>query len=524
MNAATPYICESPHEYERRLVNYAKSKQWCDFIICLRMNLDQHGERCNSIPRDFTETIIEQMLNCDTPQCAVDAFLSSCHSNDNGRFLRAVCKLGASIDVVQPLLSIQTTCEKMKDQLGRNPLIHYVICGTKASDPNVLTQLLAAFPYLPTLQDNEGLTALHWALRKPGQYWVTEQILDVSPESAAIRDIRGEVPLHVYCRGNVKSLRLLSKILICYPAGVLEENQFGVTPLQILWNEFAKTDASQLSEGFLLRDSSTTSATVSPQPLIMDDVVTTFTSRVKMLLLVATTGTLELHAPKTPAERKWSMLNAAAQIGQKCPSALFEFFLFFHFGHPMKCDEEGMLPIHIIAGSAPQRDELGETYMKKVLRNFSESASVADRNGMIPLHIAAAQKDGNGSILRALIAAYPEGARMVDKSGRLPIHHAIRNGQRWKDNMQILFDAYPLSLTTPDKNTGLYPFMLAACSDSCSFDVTFHLLRADPSFVKGAVPETKSDNKRKITVLDEVFEDTRSEIEDESRRKIRLFP
>jgi len=500
-------------EYERRLIHYARSQQWCDFVVFLRANIEHH--HCNIIFQIFTETIIEEMLNSDTPQFAVDAFLSSCHFTESERFLRAACKLGASYEVIQPLLKLKTSPEKMSDQLGRNPLIHYVKSCTKANNHKttrhkVLADLIVAFPYLPILPDGDGLTALHWALRNTVPGCVVEHLLQVSSASASIRDARGEIALHYFCRAGFKSWRLdvLSKILMCYPAGVLEENQLGETPVEILWKEFSKTqvckEIRQQAKDFLVSSRS------SSHRLIFSKVLATFLNCIKMLLLVATAGSLELHLPpKTTSEYyKWNLLNAASQIGTKCVTDLFEFLLFIHFRHPMKCDGEGMLPLHFIAASVPHRDELGEPHLRKVLRNFPESSTVADRKGMLPLHIASSKKEGSGSSLRALLAAYPEGAQIMDKSGRLPIHHAILAGGKWKNQVQILFDAYPLSLTAPDKNTGLYPFMLAAFCDSCSLDVSYNLLRADPSCV---VAERKVFTKRRKT--GEAVEESRLQAE-----------
>jgi hypothetical protein len=79
------------------------------------------------------------------------------------------------------------------------------------------------------------------------------------------------------------------------------------------------------------------------------------------------------------------------------------------------------------------------------------------------------------------------------KRGRLPLHYAVLSGKRWNEGLKILRNAYPDSLIKIDKETGLYPFMLAAAvgvsalkdeittvGRSADLNTIFELLRSRP--------------------------------------------
>ena len=90
--------------------------------------------------------------------------------------------------------------------------------------------------------------------------------------------------------------------------------------------------------------------------------------------------------------------------------------------------------------------------------------------------------------------------------GRIPINLAILSGKRWREGIQKLKRGYPDSLIRVDKETGLYPFMLAAAVGVGSLQkdavkgrkgdlfTIFSLLRSRPEAIRVA-SEDKSDVK-----------------------------
>ena len=92
------------------------------------------------------------------------------------------------------------------------------------------------------------------------------------------------------------------------------------------------------------------------------------------------------------------------------------------------------------------------------------------------------------SILDPLLEQYPEAASIPNKDGRLPLHLAIECGRSWYNGVKILYRAAPDVIRSQDPLTGLYPFQLALTSKKCDLTTAYQLLHADPSLVGSAIP------------------------------------
>jgi len=103
-----------------------------------------------------------------------------------------------------------------------------------------------------------------------------------------------------------------------------------------------------------------------------------------------------------------------------------------------------------------------------------------------------ANKDGlvaSRELVKILLKACPQSARETHQ-GQLPLHMAIDKGWPCHD---LLLSVFPEALNAPDAQTDLFPFQTAARADAdsplISLDVTFELLRANPSHARCIVEE-----------------------------------
>lgn len=129
--------------------------------------------------------------------------------------------------------------------------------------------------------------------------------------------------------------------------------------------------------------------------------------------------------------------------------------------------------------------------MKVALKRNPKCASFADVDGNFPLHHVVIRRPfriKDIELIRELLQIYPEAAGKLNNEGHAPIFIAIRNRMVWEEGMELIANANTDVLATTDKDTGLYPFLLAASlSGRVAVNTTYHLLSAKPYFLKDAM-------------------------------------
>jgi hypothetical protein len=91
-------------------------------------------------------------------------------------------------------------------------------------------------------------------------------------------------------------------------------------------------------------------------------------------------------------------------------------------------------------------------------------------------------------LITELLRAYPEAAGRTNSEGNAPLFIAIHDKMAWEDGLGELVKANTDVLATFDKETGLYPFLLAASlSGRVAVNSTYQLLCAKPYLVKEAL-------------------------------------
>ena len=154
--------------------------------------------------------------------------------------------------------------------------------------------------------------------------------------------------------------------------------------------------------------------------------------------------------------------------------------------------------------------------LNRVLAEFSGSASVPDKYGRLPLHVALEEK-APLSIIKALLKANADAISIRDSRGRLPLHLAIER-QWWRNRycahrspppkycnvFHEIFHANPASGAAicqhdPEVN-GFSPAVLAAVRNRHLSHV-FLLLRNDPSVIqqRSSPDQTRKRKADKLT-------------------------
>lgn len=120
-------------------------------------------------------------------------------------------------------------------------------------------------------------------------------------------------------------------------------------------------------------------------------------------------------------------------------------------------DRQGKLPFHLAC-------EIGKGWddgVRCIHEAFPAAISTPEDNkrGWLPLHLAAASPvdEQDPELIRRLVELYPNGASTPDHKGRYPLHLACGTGKSWKGGLEILMEAYPEAIAPADAN-GLLPF------------------------------------------------------------------
>jgi hypothetical protein len=113
---------------------------------------------------------------------------------------------------------------------------------------------------------------------------------------------------------------------------------------------------------------------------------------------------------------------------------------------------DGSLPLHRIVENE-RKVHWNFDGARDLYRAYPLAARIADANGRLPLHRAAAavalhsgpsseNADGR-SVLCSLVEEYPEAASQTDKMGRLPIHVIAECAEVWDEGVEAILNAHP---------------------------------------------------------------------------------
>lgn len=291
----------------------------------------------------------------------------------------------------------------------------------------------------------------------------------------------GEVPLHL-ATSMRSSLDMLRDFVDCDPRALHVRDKYSLTPLDWLWIRHVVDWNSNTTQIANIMPS--TRRYLSPHFAswhnvtsndMMDDIddvgaakrqlLDSLLERMQLLLVTAAARKL----PRTESmlnTHSLSLLHSACAV--PCPLAL----------------------VHLACCNDTKSLRIPDVHMCR-----------------LPLHYAAARPGYRATIsvgvsreIRTMVESYPaigvalrykEATRVVDANHQLPLHILIDTVKQENDNhgasvVSKLLSFYPDSLERRDGKTLLYPFLQAAHGSNASVNLSFMLLRKNPTLVSSS--------------------------------------
>jgi ankyrin repeat protein len=314
--------------------------------------------------------------------------------------LHLALEQNASSHIIIMLLQAYPKAIEVQNKEERLPL--HITLRCKASI-DVFTMIFQAYPKAIEVPNKYGRLALHTALVHNASTDVFQMLLEAYPEAAELQSYKGCLPLHYACRYPMYChkdfLNRLNLLVSAYPEGINVQDMDGKFP------------SCNLKLGVLESDYT--------EPLY--------------LLHEAVKGGLSTHLIKL-------LIRA---FPESCATK----------------DNDGMVPLHHACASSASnflqhvtvlldanKDclQIKDNHGRTPLKLLSNTASIPDEKGMLPLHHLTASSDSlTEQSLLFLVNAYSESIRTADKYGMLPFHHACLNQALSLEVLMILLNLYP---------------------------------------------------------------------------------
>ena len=291
------------------------------------------------------------------------------------------------------------------------------------------------------------------------------------------------MPLHL-ATSRRSSFDILRDLLDCDSRALHVRDKYSLTPLDWLWIRHVVDWNS---------DTSTSPANIMPSTrryvsphfaswhnvtsqAMMDDLVDNLDAgkrhlldslleRIQLLLVASARETWRNESMRnTQPQQQWSLLHSACAV--PCPLALV---------HLACCNDAtslrtrdvhtGRLPLHYAAARPGYRATIPVGISREMRTMVEPSAAIF------------------------VALQYKEATRVVDANNQLPLHiciDTVKQENNDKDGASViskLLMFHPDSLERRDGKTLLYPFLQAAHGPNASVNLTFMLLRKNPTLV-----------------------------------------
>ena len=389
--------------------------------------------------------------------------------SDDGDLLR-LCEDHHWVAALQRLATHPRDSQQVGIQ-GRTPL--HVACDHDAP-PALVQAILSAWPEGAERVGTSHMNPLHITCSSQhANVDVVRVLLTGCRDSLMItgaKDVDGDTPLHAACR-CAAPMDVLLTLLQANPTPVTWKDYEGLNPLMRLWVRY-----------FVLVGEKIISNIKEPSDLTGDLVE----AWQKSLLLLRVMDAMENKSGSSSGQEggtPFRTVHAAASVD--CPRCVVRVARVLFPQELLQRDEKNRLPIHI-AAAAPVyavHDLRGEGFTIEDANFDDDPESRASR----PKKKESKYKEP--SVIDILLCGEPKAASERDPHGQLPLHVAIMRGKTMAEGVQALVDACPVALITPDNQTNLYPFMLAASVGRGRGDCStiYSLLRATPELVHMAL-------------------------------------
>lgn len=288
----------------------------------------------------------------------------------------------------------------------------------------------------------------------------------------------GEVPLHL-ATSMRSSMTVLRDLVEFDPTALQVQDMYHLTPLDWLWirhvvdwcsiTETVTTNVTPSTRRYLSphfaggwHDRTTATMKSSNNVGGKQAILESLLERI-CLLLPAAAKTMTKNFTHDNQGEQWSLLHSACAV--PCPLAMVR----------LACREDpsslgipdlhaGRLPLHYAAARTGYRATVPVGVSREV-RSMEEPSPALE-----------------------IASKFVNATRVADANNQLPLHIAIdtaKSSSNDKDGgvLSKLLELYPDSLERRDGKTKLYPFLQAAEGPNASLNVTFMLLRKNPTLV-----------------------------------------
>eukprot|EP00586_Coscinodiscus_wailesii_P006821 CAMPEP_0172487600 /NCGR_PEP_ID=MMETSP1066-20121228/16727_1 /TAXON_ID=671091 /ORGANISM="Coscinodiscus wailesii, Strain CCMP2513" /LENGTH=872 /DNA_ID=CAMNT_0013254305 /DNA_START=162 /DNA_END=2780 /DNA_ORIENTATION=- len=275
---------------------------------------------------------------------------------------------------------------------------------------------------------------------------IVNLLLESYPPGAGITDRRGNLPLHLACREEVDDGGTVEDLLAAFPDAIRARNDDGELPLHLIlrWDNDMADEVARI----LIREYPEGAAVTDKEGDIA----------VHRALRMHKGGDLIyslLHAypdgAKTKAKSGDYPLHVAAR-GEHYEDNVFQDLLSIFPGAAKARDTDGLLPLHL----ACQNEEASPIAVQIILNAHPDAAKIeTPMEGNLPLHLASNQKwQGSEKIVDTLLVSYPDAAKHKNKEGLIPLHLAAKSNT-WHGIYLHLLSSYPDSAAVVDPEGNL---------------------------------------------------------------------
>lgn len=336
------------------------------------------------------------------------------------------------------------------DRLGRNPL--YYACAKKRAPVHIVKLML----------DLAATTSSSSAAVPP-----SKKSSYVKRAPLVRTDICGNTLLHAAAAcGNAQVVRVLLETFAHRGKTIRQINDVGMTPLMMAWRKHLDASFTLFGDG---RSAGRMSPEVSEnvQLLLQSSRTSDLEGMERLSDLWDKTCALTYRDANTKYPSRGQpkrLLHTLATVGGQqqvqCPTLVMWLAIRFNRDQLAQQDDEGNLPLHL----ASTHLELPTMPLfMKVLQPFIKHA--------------------NSSIVLMMVKEYPAAASIMNRQGRIPLHLAIDQGKPWDGALLPLLRAAPQAMEQRDPITKLFPALQAAATRSCSLSIVFELLCRRPDIL-----------------------------------------
>jgi len=419
--------------------------------------------------------------------------------------------LSNSWDEVNHLLRLSSHSSKenrtkflqYKSERDENSL--HIACMNPGIPTRTFKKLFHSCPKAILQQNDRGETPLHIAAGDASDRIIKFLLRHCPPRTASIVNHRNEPPLYIaisFCR----SPTTIQKFLEAYPLAILHINSLCMTPFQYFAFEWESAVRYLLSNHHLVQ---TSRLLLKQKRLFLETLFCLLYHRRICACILQQSDILnqaENNASFSSSHRdiytKASYPLHLAILDPECPWIFVHLILSTWAQEGIKMDPNGNFPIHLIITtlkthvsnnknkrptlasypSTSEQDQL--SLLQNILKLHPETASIpTNQNGKLPL------------------ALYIESARKYNgsnyshkKTQKLHNGNCSNNLHIKSKIMKELFFAQPKSLTTRDKMTHIYPFMLAGLNEQSKTSIDAQ--DSEQSKIKGEADNKIKQNER----------------------------